>query len=123
MILKYRESDPKTLGTLSPAYEVIEFLPLAIMQLSLLPCFFCKVICLPDFEPNEYLFETHKDKGSERWEIYAWAIRDIMMKQGGLEECNYSWKHKDQYERYMRMTMGAEIPEYAPGGVPVPIQA
>lgn len=80
MILKYRESSEKTIGTLSPAYEVIEYLPLAIMQFSLLPCwFYCKVVCLPDFEPNEYLFETHKDKGAHRWEIYAWAIRDIMM--------------------------------------------
>jgi hypothetical protein len=22
---------------------------------------------LPDFIPNDYLFETHKDKGAEKW--------------------------------------------------------
>ena len=44
----------------------------------------CTVHVLPDFQPNEYLFETHKDKGTERWEIYAWAVRDIMMKAGNF---------------------------------------
>jgi hypothetical protein len=30
------------------------------------------------------LFEKHSDKGYERWEIYAWAIREIMSKAGNL---------------------------------------
>lgn len=42
----------------------------------------CKIIELPDFEPNEYLYENFKDKGNEKWEIYAWAVRDIMCKAG-----------------------------------------
>lgn len=33
---------------------------------------------LPPFIPNDYLFETHKDKGREKWEIYAWAVREVM---------------------------------------------
>jgi hypothetical protein len=41
---------------------------------------------LPDFIPNDYLFETHKDKGTEKWEIYAWAVRDIMSKTSGLKK-------------------------------------
>ena len=44
-----------------------------------------RVEFMPKFEPNEYLFETHKDKGNEKWEIYAWAIRDIISKQGDLK--------------------------------------
>lgn len=44
------------------------------------------VYVLPPFKPNEYLFETHKDKGTERWEIYAWAVRDVMAKFGGFEK-------------------------------------
>jgi hypothetical protein len=76
------------------------------------------VICLPDFEPNEYLFETHKAKGETRWEVYAWAVRDIMMREGDFGECNMSWKHKDQYEMYMNMSKkNSGVPEYAPGGV------
>ena len=96
VILKYREMEERNIGTVSPAYEVIEYLPLCVMQLSLPPFwFFCRVISLPEFEPNEYLYEKHKDRGNNRWEIYAWAIRDIMMNQGGFKECNLSWKHKD----------------------------
>ena len=68
---------------LSPAFDTMEFLPLAILMLSW-NCFTCTVNILPDFQPNEFLFETHKDKGNERWEIYAWAVRDIMCKQGGF---------------------------------------
>jgi hypothetical protein len=43
---------------------------------------------MPDFLPNDYLFETHQDKGEERWEIFAWAVRDAMMKAGNFEQCD-----------------------------------
>jgi len=90
------------------------------MMLCLPPCwFYCKVISLPDFEPNEYLFEQHPDKGESRWEIFAWAVRDIMMKQGDLGDNHMTWKNKDNYEKYMQMAKGAKIPEFAPGGVPI----
>jgi hypothetical protein len=56
------------------------------------------------------LFETHKDKGKERWEIYAWAVRDIIRSQGGFEECNLSFKYKREYEAYMRKYPDADIP-------------
>jgi hypothetical protein len=39
---------------------------------------------LPPFIPNDYLFEKHKDKGTKKWEIYAWAVRDIMSKTSGI---------------------------------------
>ncbi len=39
---------------------------------------------LPIFVPNEYLYKTHADKGPERWQIYAWAIREIIAKEGNL---------------------------------------
>lgn len=48
----------------------------------------CEVVTLPEFQPNEYLFETHKNKGKERWEIFAWAVRDAMMTIGNFTECN-----------------------------------
>jgi len=28
------------------------------------------------------MFEKFKDKGQERWEIYAWAVREVMLKAG-----------------------------------------
>jgi len=40
----------------------------------------CTVNILPDFEPNEYMFKTHKKEGNERWEVFAWAVRDLMGK-------------------------------------------
>jgi len=65
----------------------MEFLPLAILNLSWGGCS-VKVNVMPDFTPNEYLFETHKDQGKERWEIYAWAMRDVMCKAGKFEKCD-----------------------------------
>jgi len=89
-------------GTVHPAYDTIEVLVLAILQLSW-TCMKVNIYEMPDFEPNEYLFETHKDKGKERWEIYAWALRDAMMKQGGFNSCDMPMKNKIHYEKYMQM--------------------
>ena len=80
-------------GTISPAYDILDFLPLAILNLCFC-CFSCVLTILPDFEPNEYLFSTHSDKGKERWEIYAWALRDIMSKSGGFQICDQPLKEK-----------------------------
>lgn len=52
------------------------------------PGFVCEVVCLPDVVPTEYLFEKHADKGKERWEIYAWAVREIMIEAGGYKRCD-----------------------------------
>jgi len=43
-----------------------------------------QISILPTFEPNEYLWETHSDKGRNKAEIYAWAIRDLIAKVGGF---------------------------------------
>ena len=57
---------------------------------------------LPTFEPNDYLFEHHADKGAEKWEIYAWATRDIMAKVGGFGQSDMAYKdRKALYEYYM----------------------
>jgi len=56
IVLKY------SAGTMSPAFDCIDILPLVIMMLCW-GCYTCDVTILPDFEPNEYLFEEHKDKG------------------------------------------------------------
>lgn len=49
MFLKY------SMGTVSPAFDVIQFLPGAIMLLCW-GCITCEVCLMPDFEPNEHLF-------------------------------------------------------------------
>ena len=39
---------------------------------------------MPPFKPNDYLIKTHADKGKEDWEIYAWAVRKAIAKQGNF---------------------------------------
>ena len=62
---------------------------------------------LPDFHPNEYLFENHK-KGDDaesnentRWKSYAEALRDIMIDAGQFDQEPYTVRDKLMYERYM----------------------
>ena len=76
-MLKYHFDD------YSPAYDIMPFLPLTVFGM----CYGwikCEIKVLPPFTPNEYLYTKHEDKGEERWEIYAWAIREIMAEVGGL---------------------------------------
>ena len=70
-------------GYFNPDYSCIPFTPLLIMQL----CTEWRVLestFLPTFVPNDYLYETHKDKGGKKWEIFAWAVRDVMAKVGNF---------------------------------------
>ena len=95
MFLKYKSH------TVSPAFDVMEFLPLIILHLSW-AFYECEVVVMPDFQPNEFLFENHSDKGNERWEVLAWAVRDAMMKTGKFEACDLPLRQKMQYEAYMQ---------------------
>jgi hypothetical protein len=61
----------------SPAYDVAPFFPQVLMQMCL-GFWRVRVMILPPFKPNEYLFDKHQDKGKEEWEIFAWAVRDAM---------------------------------------------
>jgi hypothetical protein len=104
MFLKYPNKQ-----TVSLAFEVVELLPLWFLHLS---CFWytVEVGIMPDFEPNEYLFTEHADKGTERWEIYAWAVRDAIHKAGSFESTDVPHRVKAQYENYMRRLPGAPQP-------------
>lgn len=108
----------------SPAYDVIPYLPLVTLLECLICNHSCEVLELPTFVPNEYLYQTHRDKVDrsfsqtwhqehtskdtnlerqaswqpERWEIYAWAIRDIMSKAGGLIKNDMPIREKLEYE-------------------------
>ncbi len=78
LVLKYKYS------SVSPQL----FQPLQAFLIVLNACLWTSSVVtvhvLPTFIPNHYMFETHRDKGKEDWEIYAWAIRDIMAKVGGM---------------------------------------
>ena len=97
-------------ANISIAFDCVEQLPLVLLQLCWPGLHTVELTSMPDFEPNEYLFETHADKGSERWEIYAWALRDAMMTSGGFGACDIPLRIKRQYEWYMRRMPGATHP-------------
>ena len=61
---------------------------------------------MPEFEPTDYLFETHADKGKERWEVSAWAMRDAMCKASGIKPCDLPLRLKRKYEWYLRELPG-----------------
>ncbi len=91
VVLKYEA------GTLFPSYDIIPFLPFVILQLSVFD-YKCTVNELPTFVPNDYLYTTHADKGKEKWEIYAWAVRDIIAKNGDFEKSEIPYREKLKYE-------------------------
>lgn len=79
--------------TVSPAYDVIPFIPLFILQ----ACSFnftCTFHELPPFIPNEYLYKNHTDKGSEKWEIYAESVREILLDVAKAKPINVSYMEK-----------------------------
>ena len=95
--------------SLSPAFETVELIPLIILQMSQCCCQ-VEVGIMPDFKPNDYLYETHADKGREKWEIYAWAVRDAIAKTGGFKICDVPHRVKMEYEFYMRRLPHAKHP-------------
>jgi len=85
----------KSLG-FSSAYDVLHVGPLIALMFSTWQ-HDVTVKVLPAFIPNDFLFETHKDKGEERWEIFAWAVRDAMSKAGNLPLSEQPLREKLKY--------------------------
>lgn len=72
-------------GMFSPAYDITPFLPLILMQLSLFYTGKVNLVELPAFQPNDYLYTKHADKGKEKWEIFAWAVREVMADAANMQ--------------------------------------
>lgn len=87
-----------TSSEISPAHETKYQLPMILILYFLIRKIQCHVIELPIFYPNDYLYETHKDKGTEKWEIYAWAIRDALSKVSGKPKLDIHLKEKLDFE-------------------------
>jgi len=95
--------------TVHPSFDVMDLEPLLILLL----CWYgysCEIKVFPDFEPNYHLFEVHKDKGKQRWEIFAWALREILSKEGGIGKCNIAVRKKLAYYNWMCKRPGAIDP-------------
>ena len=43
----------------------------------------------------------HKDKGTEDWEIFAWAVRDVMSKFGNMKLSTQLNSEKIMYKDFM----------------------
>jgi len=83
-----------TFGMVHPAIEAIDEPYLVFLLCCTLQILDTEVIQLPEFCPNDYLFSTHADKGEEKWEIFAWACRDLMSKVGGFGKHDIAYRDK-----------------------------
>lgn len=88
-------------GAFSPTWDSMTFLGQAPLMYSYPGTYGCKVRILPDFKPNKYLLETHKDKGESEWEIFAWAVRDVMARVGGFYKNEQHLSDKMLYKQFM----------------------
>lgn len=86
-----------TWNKVSPTWDSMSFLAQAPIMYSY-GTYKCVVKVLPDFKPNQYLLDTHRDKGKEDWEIFAWAVRDVMAKVGEFEKNEQSLRDKVLYK-------------------------
>lgn len=77
VVIKYGFNEK---GGVSPAWDCFPFGSHCFFLHAMIGRISCDITILPDFKPNEYLLRTHRDKGKEDWEIYAWAVRDIIAK-------------------------------------------
>jgi hypothetical protein len=80
---------------------VIDLLYNLILTFCLVRKYKTTVHIMPTFKPTEYLFKTHADKGKERWQIYAWAIKNAMSKQSGRPSSEASTREKRAYKKYL----------------------
>lgn len=101
---------------LNPAYDIVGFFPLIILLFSLFGSATCYVVDLPVFVPNDYLYTKHANKGKEKWEIYAWAIREIIAQKGKMEKSELQTRTKMKYELVLglRDPFSAEEAEVEP---------
>ena len=49
-------------------------------------------------------------KENERWETFAWAVRDAMIKAGDFDRRIFTWSENHAYEIYMNKEKGAPAP-------------
>lgn len=90
-------------GELSLAMDVIEML-YHIFIVICNPYFTVTLMHFPVICPNEYLYTKSKfaDEKKEKWEVYAEAVRDVMVRTGNLEKSNLTYEDKMTYLQFLR---------------------
>ena len=73
-------------GDFNTDYGIINLLVIGFMTMCWLR-FDLKtnVHILPTFKPTEHMYKKFADKGSERWQAFAHAIRDVLSKKSGMK--------------------------------------
>ena len=85
----------------SCTWDSMTFLGQAPLMYSYPTTYGCTVTILPPFLPNKYLLDRHKEKGKENWEIFAWAVRDIMARVGQFDKNEQHLEDKMMYKQFM----------------------
>jgi len=90
-------------GELSLAMDVIEML-YHIFIVICNPYFTVTLMHFPVFCPNEYLYSKSifANEKKEKWEVYAEAVRDVMVKKGNLEKSDLTYEDKMAYLQFLR---------------------
>ena len=70
---------------------------------------------MPPFQPNDWLFKNHEKCESHRettlrWEIFAWAVRDSIIRAGDFSRDFILTRQKMVYDNYMGGKKGAPPP-------------
>lgn len=84
-----------------PSFEGPDLFEMFVLLLSNIGFTLATLYILPPFVPNQYMLDTHGDKGEADWEIYAWCLRDVMAKAGGFKLSETSNRMRQAYGNFM----------------------
>lgn len=87
--------------TVRPSFEGPELFDMFVLLLSNFGFTLATLYIMPPFIPNQYMLDTHGDKGEADWEIYAWCLRDVMAKAGKFELSNVGHRERLDYSNFM----------------------
>ena len=100
MVLKFEAKE-----RFSIAMDVIDLLYSVLLDMCV-PFTVVELVYLPAFEPNDYLYEVYGkemiEKGKEKWEVYAEAVRDAMSVGSGLMKSEGNYQMKKEYLDFLR---------------------
>ena len=84
------------------AYSGLEFWPQLIQYMSSFCFYNLEIQVLPEFTPNEWMLNNHKDKGDKDWMIFAECVRLAMARQGGLYVSHRPIREMLAWEKFMK---------------------
>jgi len=82
----------------SPSSGILEGLPHYLM-VCCLPFYWCEIIQLPVFRPNEYFWKHHQREDEERYETYMRVIRDLLSEYSQIPKIEQDITEKFEYKR------------------------